>query len=209
MGGTFDPIHFGHLRSAYEIFTHLGFAEVRFIPSARPPHRRQPTASADRRLAMVQAAVAGFDGFVADARELRRRGPSYTVPTLTELREELPATPLCMIVGLDAFLGLERWHRWRELFELAHIVVAKRPGFDVPGAGGVASLLAERGTDRVADLSLDTHGRIFVQEVTQLAISSSTIREQVRLGGDPRYLLPDAVRKIIQETDCYAPSKTD
>lgn len=206
-GGTFDPIHYGHLRSAYELLAGLRLSEVRFIPSARPPHRPQPGTQPDLRLAMVQAAVQGVNGFVADARELQREGPSYTVPTLAELRAELPATPLCMIVGLDAFLGLERWFHWQQLFELAHVVVAKRPSFALPTEGKIAELLAERSTDNVDDLGRTTYGRIFVTEVTQLAISSSAIRKHLRGGGDARYLLPDSVRKIIQETECYAPNK--
>jgi nicotinate-nucleotide adenylyltransferase len=208
LGGTFDPIHYGHLRSAYELFRGLRLSEVRFIPSARPPHRREPGTQPDLRLAMVEAAVQGVNGFVADARELQREGPSYTVPTLAELRAELPAAPLCMIVGLDAFLGLDRWFRWQQIFELAHVVVAIRPGFALPKQGSIAELLAERSTDNVEDLGRTTHGRIFVREVTQLAISSSAIRKHLRAGGDARYLLPEAVRKIIQETECYAPSKT-
>ncbi len=204
LGGTFDPIHYGHLRSAFELAESLGLSEVRFIPSARPPHRDHPDTQPDLRLAMVQAAIEGVDGFVADARELQREGPSYTVPTLVDLRAELPTTPLCMIVGLDAFLSLDRWFQWQRLFELAHVIVAKRPGFVFPSKGPIADLLAERKTDSAGDLGRSTYGRILVHDVTPLAISSSAIREHLRAGDDPRYLLPDSVRKIIQETGCYA-----
>ncbi len=130
-GGTFDPIHCAHLELAREVRAALDLAAVRFIPAGDPPHRAAPVASAMHRLAMVELAVADHPGLEVDAREIHRRGRSYTVETLEELRDEAPARPLALIVGADAFLGLPTWHRWRELFELAHVVVVARPGVDV------------------------------------------------------------------------------
>jgi nicotinate-nucleotide adenylyltransferase len=152
---------------------------------------------------MVRAAAAEQPGFVVDDRELRRDGPSYTVTTLRELRAEHPSRSLCLIVGMDAFLGLPQWHEWREILRLAHLVVAHRPGWSVPGNGPLSELLVERGTTVVADLHAAPAGRIHVHGVTQLEISSTDLRELIVAGHDPRYLLPDAVRAIIRATGCY------
>jgi len=207
-GGTFDPIHFGHLRTAFELLQALRLAQLRFIPAGSPPHRDVPLADAQARLAMVRAATADQPGFVVDDREVRRAGPSYTVTTLGELRAEFPDQPFCLIVGMDAFLGLPKWHQWREILELAHLVVAHRPGWQFPGLGPLGELLADRGTARVDDLHGALAGRILVQQVTQLEISSTDLRGVIVKGHDPRYLMPDAVRDIIFETGCYSRQPT-
>ena len=134
-GGTFDPIHYGHLRTAFELWQELRLAEVRFLPTGSPPHRDDPLASSELRLAMVRAAVADQPAFVVDDREIRRTGISYSVDTVTELRAEYPDRSLCLLLGMDAFLGLPNWHRWRDLLGLAHIVVAHRPGWKAPTRG--------------------------------------------------------------------------
>lgn len=202
-GGTFDPIHFGHLRTAFELWQALGLAEVRFVPAGLPPHRGVPLCDAEHRLAMVRAAIAGQPGFVADDREIRRDGKSYTVTTLRELRAEAPERPVCLIVGMDAFLGLPQWHEWREVLRLAHVVVAHRPGWEAPESGDLGRLLSACGTGQVEDLHTAAAGRILIHEVTQLEISSSGLRDLIVSGRDPRYLLPDAVRAIIRDTGCY------
>lgn len=206
-GGTFDPIHFGHLRTAFELLQALRLAEMRFIPCGDPPHRHRPLADAKLRLAMVQAACEGQAGFVVDDRELRRGGPSYTVDTLAALREACPEAPLCLVIGMDAFLGLPRWHRWLEILRLAHVVVAHRPGWRAPDMGALGELLAERGTARVRDLHETRAGAIFVHAVTQLEISSTEVRALIRAGRDPRFLMPDPVRRIILDSGCYAPTE--
>jgi nicotinate-nucleotide adenylyltransferase len=203
-GGTFDPIHFGHLRTAFELLHTLRFAEVRFVPAGNPPHRDSPLADAALRLALVRAAVADQPGFVVDDREVRRAGPSYAVLTLRELREEFPLRPVCLAVGMDAFIGLPQWHAWREILQLAHIVVAHRPGWQAPAAGPLGELLAERRTDRIDDLHEAPAGRLFIHPVTQLEISSTDLRTLLAAGQDPRYLVPEAVRKAIRETGCYS-----
>jgi nicotinate-nucleotide adenylyltransferase len=206
-GGTFDPIHLGHLRTAYEVLQALSLREVRFVPAGDPPHRAAPLVTAERRLELVRAAVADQPGFVVDDREVRRAGPSFTVLTLGELRRESPATPLCLIVGMDAFLGLPTWHRWHELLELAHVVVAPRPGSVAPADGVLGGLLAARRAADVADLHTRPAGRIYVQPVTQLEIGSTELRELLAAGRDPRYLVPDAVREVIRRTGCYSVSQ--
>lgn len=202
-GGTFDPVHYGHLRTAFEMLQALRFEEVRFIPCGDPPHRGETFASAPERLEMVRVAVSGQPGFVVDDRELQRDGPSYSIDTLIGLREEFPEHSLGLIVGMDAFLGLPRWHRWNEFLDVAHIIVAHRPGWKAPDIGPLGDLLTDYGTHRVDDLHRDIAGRVHIHAVTQLEISSTEIRELVAAGRDPRFLMPDAVREVIAESACY------
>jgi len=206
-GGTFDPIHFGHLRTAFELWQALRLTEVRFVPASNPPNRDEPLADAALRLAMVKAAIAGQPAFVVDDREMRRSGVSYSVDTLGELRAEYPDRSLCLLLGMDAFLGLPNWHRWRELFDLAHVVVAHRPGWKAPTMGPLGEVMVDRGTGTVRELHDKTAGRIYVLAVTQLEISSTELRQLIVAGHDPRYLVPDEVRAIIRETRCYARDK--
>jgi nicotinate-nucleotide adenylyltransferase len=203
-GGTFDPIHYGHLRTAYEMLQALRLREVRFVPAGDPPHREAPRVPAQQRLELVRAAIADQPGFVVDDREVRRSGPSYTVLTLRELRGELPDASICLIVGMDAFRGLPTWHRWQELLELAHVVVAPRPGWVEPTDGPLAELLASRRVASVEALHARPAGGLHVQPVTQLEISSTELRELLAAGRDPRYLMPDAVRDAIVRTHCYS-----
>lgn len=203
-GGTFDPIHYGHLRTGFELWQELGLAELRWLPTGNPGHREAPIADPGLRLAMVRAAVADQPGFVVDDREVRRTGVSYTVDTLTELRSEFPQRSLCLVVGMDAFLGLPGWHRWREIVSLAHVVVAHRPGWKAPTSGPLGELMVDHGTGAVRDLHASLAGRIYVHGVTQLEISSTDLRNIITTGRDPRFLVPDAVREIIRDTGCYA-----
>ena len=202
-GGTFDPIHYGHLRSAFELLQALDLAEVRFVPCGDPPHRGATYAASRQRYRLVELAIADQDGFVADDRELRRGGRSYTVDTLEELRKEFSDRPLGLIIGMDAFLGLTSWHRWEEILDFAHIVVAHRPGWKAPDMGVLGDLIAERGTHRIADLHAERAGRIHIHAVTQLEIASTEIRALVAAGRDPRFLMPDAVRDEIRNTNLY------
>ena len=203
-GGTFDPIHYGHLRTAFELAEAVRLAEVRFLPTGNPPHRDPAQASAEERLAMVRAAVAGQPGFTVDDRETRRGGLSYSVDTLGELCAEFPNRSICLLLGMDAFLGLPNWHRWRELLELAHVVVAHRPGWKAPTQGPLGEVMVDRGTGSVRDLHDATAGRIYVHAVTQLEISSTDLRALIARGRDPRYLVPDSVCKLLRETGWYA-----
>jgi nicotinate-nucleotide adenylyltransferase len=202
-GGTFDPIHYGHLRSAFEMLQALDFEEVRFIPCSDPPHRGITYANADQRYRLVEIAIAGQEGFVADDRELRRGGPSYTIDTISALREEFPDRSLGLIIGMDAFLGLPGWHRWDEILDFAHIIVAHRPGWKAPDIGVLGELIVEHGTHRVDDLHATTSGLVHIHAVTQLEIASTEIRELVAAGRDPRFLMPDPVRDAIRDMDLY------
>ena len=203
-GGTFDPIHVGHLRPALDCLQLLGLAEVRFIPLKVAVHRAQPAASPALRLAMLEAAIAGQTGFVADARELARPGGSYSYDTLLSLRAELgQERPLCLLIGADAFGGFLHWYRPLDILGLAHLVVMQRPG-QVPAPDpAVRALYRERGCDAAAELAAVPGGRILFQTVTQMDVSSSLVRELIAAGRSPRYLLPEPVIAIIERERLY------
>ena len=203
-GGTFDPIHCGHLRAGFELMQALSLTVVRWIPVGNPGHRHPPRASAARRLEMVRAAIDGQPGFVLDEREIRRSGVSYTFDTLNEIRREQPSQPLALLLGMDAFNGFDRWHRWRDILDLAHLLVATRPGCAMPAEGPLADLLAERLAVDPGALQSANAGLIHVRAVTSLEISSTELRALLQRGGDPRYLVPETVRTIIVESGCYA-----
>jgi len=203
-GGAFDPVHTGHLRTAYEMLHELDLDELRFVPSLQPPHREPPIASVEMRLDMLRAALPDNERMLIDTRELERPGPSYSVDTLTSLRDEFPNVSLCLIIGMDAFLAFTTWHRWREIFRIAHIVVAYRPGTDLPVTGAIGELLEARKVPDKAGLAGAQSGRILIQPTTQLEISSSAIRRICGAGRDPRYLVPVSVLEIIMKTGCYA-----
>ncbi|CAG0940990.1 nicotinate-nucleotide adenylyltransferase [Gammaproteobacteria bacterium] len=206
-GGTFDPVHHGHLRTALEVLEGCGLEQLRLVPALVPPHRPQPRAPASLRLEMLRRAVAGEPRLVVDDRELRRGGPSYTVDTLAELRAAVGTRPLCLVLGADAFLGLPGWHRWRELFALAHLVVVERPGTRLEPDAELAAWLAGRRSEDAAALTASSAGLLRMQPVTPLAISASAIRALLAGGGDPRFLVPEAVRELIMASRCY-PSNT-
>lgn len=210
LGGTFDPIHFGHLRLAQEVADQLRLAEVRFIPSGTPPHRAAPATAAADRLAMVRLAVAGNALFTVDPRETVSAAPGYTVDTLTALRAEAGARQsLVMILGADAFLDLATWSRWHQLFELAHIAVAYRPGFPVDTwQSRMPQPLAAEYNARLMHQPFSVHvapaGGIVVVPIAELNISATMIRESLRGGRNPRYLLPESIYQYIQEHMLYS-----
>ncbi len=203
LGGTFDPIHHGHLRLAVEIYERMGLSEVRLIPSANPPHRNQPMASSQVRLMMVEAAIKNVAGLVADGRELRRTGPSYMVDTLAELRAENPDSPLFLIMGMDAFMGLSRWYQWEKLITLGHLIVVKRPGTLLPMVHTMRDFLTLRQVNAEHPATQQPAGSIIVEEIPGLMISSTQIRALLASGRNPRYLLPSEVVKVIEEQKLY------
>lgn len=209
-GGTFDPIHYGHLELARDVRDALHLPEVLLVPAGDPPHRAAPVAAASHRLAMAELAVGDYPGLAVDGREVARQGRSYTVVTLQELRAERPFQSLALIVGADAFLGLATWHRWRELLDLAHVIVVARPGAELPGALSepLASHCAGRWTQEPRDLEMRSGGSIYQQVITPHAISASAIRAAIARGDSAqvRGLLPAAVLAYIGRNHLYRPS---
>jgi len=203
-GGTFDPIHLGHLRTAYEVLHEFSLAEIRFVPCRVPHQAKAPSAPVDIRLQMVREAVEAEPGFSVDERELNREGPSYTVDTLESLRADFPDRTLTLIVGLDAFLAFTSWHRWQDIMQLTHIIVARRPGSEVARSGPVGELLDRCLTGTGSDLLRVPAGKIVIHTVTQLEIASSAIRAMVDRGVEPRFLVPEAVGRIIEASGCYS-----
>mgnify|MGYP000852522834 FL=1 len=206
-GGTFDPVHFGHLRLAEEAIGHLGLGGVRWIPAGQPPHRGTPQVTACQRLEMVLRSTAGNARFSVDASEVEAAAPSFTVHTLERLRAELGTEQsLVLLVGADAFGGLPTWHRWRELFALAHIAVSHRPGFPVEMASLPPELAGEFASRRLADagdLKQVPAGGIITFSMTQLAISATQLRKLFANGKSARYLLPDSVLDYINLNQLY------
>lgn len=203
LGGTFDPIHFGHLRTGLEVCEALALDELRFVPCRQPPHRGEPGASPEHRAAMVELALEGQPRLRCDARELRRAGPSYTVDTLTGLRAEVGTRPLCLVIGADALAGIAEWHEWRRLIELAHLVVVHRPGWKAAIPVTASAVLAGRDSTSREALASRPAGCIWYQPVTQLQISASEIRTLAAAGRPIDYLLPEAVVRYIHEHHLY------
>lgn len=206
LGGTFDPVHVGHLRAAIEMRDALGLAQVRLVPAHVPPHRAQPVASAEHRLALLRLAVRGVPGIRVDDRELGRAGPSYTIDTLAELRAELGRRPLCLLVGDDAFRGLPTWHRWQALFDLAHVVVMQRP--PLPGAvhtlpAELGQFLREREADSPPALAQAPCGLVWRQAIPPLDVSATRIRALLRAGHSARFLVTDGCLRYIRGHHLY------
>ncbi len=208
-GGTFDPVHFGHLRAALEVYQGLKLREMRLVPCFQPPHRAPPAASARARLTMLRAAVGDdTDGFVVDNREMRREGVSYMVDTLTELRAEVGDKPLCLVLGADAFLQLHHWHRWEDIISLAHLVVTHRPGWTLDAnapdlAPALATLWKEAHAETVGELEVIPAGHILEFDISPLNISSTQIRAIVARGESPRFLVPEKVWNLIRLQGLY------
>ena len=206
-GGTFDPVHFGHLRLAEEAIGQLGLNGVRWIPAGQPPHRGTPEVTARQRLEMVLRSTEKNARFSVDPAEVEADAPSYTVHTLERLRTELGAgQSLVLLVGADAFAGLSTWHRWRDIFSLAHIAISHRPGFPVE----VGSLPHELATEFNDRRLLDTSGLrempaggVATFAMTQLVISATQIRKLLANGLSARYLLPDTVLDYIDRHSLY------
>ncbi|WP_422421260.1 nicotinate-nucleotide adenylyltransferase [Pseudomonas sp. GZD-222] len=203
LGGTFDPVHIGHLRSALEVAEGLALDELRLMPNARPPHRNTPQVSAQDRLAMVRCAVEGVPTLSVDARELARDTPSYTIETLELMRAELAASDqLFLLLGWDAFCGLPSWHRWEELLQHCHILVLQRPDADVEPPDALRNLLAARSVSDPQAL-VGPAGHIAFVWQTPLAVSATQIRQLLASGKSVRFLVPDAVLAYIDAHNLY------
>lgn len=203
-GGTFDPIHHGHLRLAMEVMDALSVRRLDLVPCHIPPHRGATGASSEQRLELIHLAIKDEPGLGVDDRELRRDGASYTADTLRQLRAELgPDTPLVMVVGTDAFAAFDRWRDWQAIPELAHILVVNRPGAPLPADSEAARLVKARQLTAPDSLCQSAAGRVFVLDAPLLDISATGIRERIQAGRSPRYLMPDAVWARVKSLGLY------
>ena len=199
-GGTFDPVHYGHLRSALEVKELFGLSEVRLVLNAQPPHREQPAANPLMRLQMLELAIKNQPGLFIDTRELNRQGVSYMVDTLKSLRQEFKNESLLLFIGSDAFNQLKTWHQWPHLFDFAHLVVMTRPGFAIQNLDDFfkAKLATE-----LTELTHVSAGKLYFQQVTQLDISATAIRNMIAEQQNPGFLLPDTVIAYIRQHQLY------
>lgn len=208
LGGTFDPVHNAHLRLAGEAVSQLGLAGVLWIPAGRPHHRLPPAASAEDRLAMVRLAIAGQAGYRLDEAEVRAEAPSYTVPTLERLRAHHgERQPLVLLMGADAFLGLASWHRWRDLFRLAHVAVVSRPTFRLAAEAmkpELAEAFGRRHGATAAALAEAPAGAIVTFAMDAGTVSSTEVRGKLAAGYPVGELLPAAVLDYIRSHQLYA-----
>ncbi|HSP59279.1 MAG TPA: nicotinate-nucleotide adenylyltransferase [Halomonas sp.] len=205
LGGTFDPVHLGHLRSAVELGEALGLDRVHMVPAAKPPLRGEPSVSPEQRLALLRLGIGDTPGLFADSRELDRDGPSFTADTLASLREEFgPSARLVMAVGHDAFLRLADWHQPGRLFELAHVVVIDRPGNDSPLSPELRDMVANREVDGPQALMATPAGQLLrLRLPSRMEISATDVRHRLASGASVRYLLPDAVEARIRRYGLY------
>ncbi len=204
LGGTFDPVHVGHLRLAIEVRERLALDEVRLMPAPRPRLRGAPAVDPDTRLRLLETAVSGVTGLAVDGRELGAPGPTRTVDTLAGVRAEMGQRPVCLILGADAMSRLDRWHDWRRLTDLAHLVVARRPGARLPRRGPVAELMAERGDTAPQALRARPAGVIHVCDIPGLDVSATAVRERIAAGRSIEFLVPEEVRYMLLNEGLYA-----
>lgn len=199
-GGTFNPVHYGHLRTALEVKDRFQLEQLHLIPCHIPAHRQQPSVAGELRWQMLQLAIADTPGLLADRRELDRAGASFMVDTLHSLREEYPQQALLLFIGADAFAGLPHWHRWQVLFDYAHVVVMTRPAYQLPT---LSDFLQQRLVNNSQQLQQQLGGLLYCQTVTALDISATAIRQLLNSGGNPQFLLPDAVLDFIRQQQLY------
>ena len=202
-GGTFDPVHYGHIKPALSVKQDLKLTQLRFIPNKIPPHREIPWLNAEQRLSLLKSALQDIPDTIIDERELNRDGPSYMVDTLRSLKSDFPAESFCLIIGMDAFFAINTWFKWRELFDLCHLVVTTRPGFDQISIAGQMSaadyeFLSQKMTQDVNALSPLETGKILLQSVPQLDISSTQIRTKLLNAEDISQWLPDEVLQQLK-----------
>ena len=200
-GGTFDPIHFGHLQTVSAVKAQLALPRILIVPAHIPPHRPPPVAAPEHRLSMVQLAVEKMPAFECDDREIRRGGVSYTVLTVHELRQELDQKPLCLIVGLDSFLDLPHWHRWTEILESAHIVVMHRPGWNLPSTR--PDWWQDAAEENLGNLQEKSYGHVYCMSVPSINITSTVIRHQLSRDAHANNALPSSVLSYIRRHQLY------
>lgn len=203
LGGTFDPIHYGHLRPCLDLLQQLKLDHIRLLPNHIPPHRATPGSSAHHRLAMAKLAIEQCHELHIDERELHRSTPSYTIDTLIELASEFPDTAICFLIGMDSLNSLHTWHRWQELLSYCHLVVSYRPNYQLNLAPEVQTVFDQVQTTDPDLIHQNSHGHILLWPSTQLEISATRIRQLIKTQQNPSYLLPNNVITYIKQHNLY------
>jgi len=208
-GGTFDPIHYGHLRVAEEIVETVGLQKMYFVPAGMPRLRYSPVASSQHRVEIVRLAIQKNPDFVLDEREIYRDGVSYSIDTVREFKQEFgEEVRLCFILGADAFIKLPEWNNWKELFNLCHFIVSTRPGYSLTLIKELLSKelreeCSQRWVSNTESLRKDTSGLIFIASTTMLDISATSIRAHIAVGRSVRHLVPSVTVNYISENKLY------
>ncbi|MBU0455488.1 MAG: nicotinate-nucleotide adenylyltransferase [Gammaproteobacteria bacterium] len=203
LGGTFDPVHFGHLKLAEFVYERLPLQEIRFIPCYQPVHREQPAVNVMQRLEMLKIALKTEKHCVLDLKEIERKGPSYMIETLISLRHDYPKQPLYLILGADAFAKIDSWHRWEELLQFTHIVVVNRPQTPVRFNAVIQHLMQEHMITNLDESSTRLHGNIIQLSMPAIPISATELRNTIARNKKPKNALSEAVWKYIQENNLY------
>lgn len=204
LGGTFSPIHYGHLRPAEQVRKQLNLSEIRLMPCHRPPHREDPGVSSQTRAEMVKLACLEYPHFKVDLRELERDDPSYTVVTLGQMQKELPDTPLCFLIGMDSLLSFKKWYRWQDILKRCHLIVSYRPGWQLDKAADIQDLLEKHQTQNPVDIHNTLAGHIYLAEIDEQNVSSTQIRAYFAQGQSSEGLLPEAVAAYIRQNGLYS-----
>ncbi|MGB0458570.1 MAG: nicotinate-nucleotide adenylyltransferase [Porticoccaceae bacterium] len=203
-GGTFNPIHFGHLNLANSLADYLHIQSVRMIPCAIPPHREAPSVSPEQRLAMLNLAIADNPTLVADDLELKRACTSYSIDTVEIVRQEIGAqTPLFFCIGMDVLLAIDNWHRWTELLDYCHIVVCLRPNYKMPNEGALATWIERYLCDDLTQIKKQSHGCIHLCKIPPLDISSTAIRDSIKYAKNIDHMTPEPVVNYIKQHSLY------
>ena len=208
-GGTFDPIHYGHLRIAEEIVETVGLQKMYFVPAGIPRLRHSPVASPQHRVEIVRLAIQKNPDFVLDEREIYRDSVSYSIDTAREFKQEFgEEVRLCLVLGADAFIKLSEWNNWKELFNLCHFIVSTRPGYTLTLIKELLSKelreeCSQRWVSNTESLKKNASGLIFIASTTMLDISATTIRAHIAVGRSVRHLVPSVTVNYISENKLY------
>lgn len=203
MGGTFDPIHCGHLAVAEYLTTHLPLSQLQFIPCLQPPHRQSPQASPEQRLAMLKLAVDMHPSWIVNDIDYQRPGPSYMADTLQLLRQQQPQTSWALILGMDAFIQLNQWHQWQQILKLAHLIVVNRPGFELPTVDWCDNLLKAAQVNSADYFQNHLAGGILLQAIPPSPVSATAIRQFINAGTQQKIAVSTSVLKYIQKHKLY------
>lgn len=204
MGGTFDPVHNGHLRTAVEILDRFHYSALKLIPCFQPVHKGRPSVLPQQRFEMAELAISSDDRLCVDSREMDREGPSYSIDTLRDLRSEVgPDESLIMVLGMDSFLSLPTWYKWQEIMDYAHLLVVSRPGWEPDLISELSGFCENYRAASPHELQCAPSGRVWFETLTPLGISSSMIRELARKKESIAYLLPEPVQKYIEQHQLY------